>query len=376
MWLTGHPGAAPTAPAAPVANRVRSLVEEIELVCGPLDEAQLLTGRAAEAGWSRRGHTSVNGFARLLQASDGWFAVNLSRPADVELLPAAISGPVDADEPEIALERWARDRRTEPVVSRLQLLGIPAAVLGGAATLPAVNRRSLGPRCTSSRSGAPLKVIDFSALWAGPLAAHLLGRAGGEVLTIEDTRRPDKARTGPLTFFRNLHSGREHQSIDFAAERWKLADLIADADVVIEASRPRALRQLGLFAEDWLAARSGRSWLSITGYGRNAYGGSRVAFGDDAAAAGGLVAYDNAGRPVFCADAIADPLTGLRACAEVVRSQAEGGGHLIDIAMAGVCAEIAGTTTTPIHRHRISLLNGTWWVSHEDRAPVQVMECS
>ena len=38
--------------------------------------------------------------------------------------------------------------------------------------------------------------------------------------------------------------------------------------------------------------------------------GDWVGFGDDAAVAGGLVAWDDAG-PVFCADAVADPATGL-----------------------------------------------------------------
>ena len=63
-------------------------------------------------------------------------------------------------------------------------------------------------------------------------------------------------------------------------------------------------------------ARAGRVWLRITGYGTEAGSAERVAFGDDAAVAGGLVGYDGAG-PVFVGDAIADPLTGLEAAAAV-----------------------------------------------------------
>ena len=42
----------------------------------------------------------------------------------------------------------------------------------------------------------------------------------------------------------------------------------SSAGIVIESSRPRALRRLGLVAEDWLAAAPGRVWVSVTGYGR------------------------------------------------------------------------------------------------------------
>ena len=61
---------------------------------------------------------------------------------------------------------------------------------------------------------------------------------------------------------------------------------------MIEASRPRALAQFGLDAVDIVTANGGpQIWVSITGYGRNGEGANRVAFGDDAAVAGGLVTW-------------------------------------------------------------------------------------
>ena len=53
-----------------------------------------------------------------------------------------------------------------------------------------------------------------------------------------------------------------------------------------------------------------------------------LAFGDDAAVAGGLVGT-GADGPVFCGDAIADPLTGLEAASAVAESLGRGGGELI-----------------------------------------------
>jgi crotonobetainyl-CoA:carnitine CoA-transferase CaiB-like acyl-CoA transferase len=81
--------------------------------------------------------------------------------------------------------------------------------------------------------------------------------------------------------------------------------------------------------------------LSITGYGRRGPGADWIAFGDDAAVAGGLTATTNAGEPVFCGDAVADPVTGLFGAAAVLRSLAAGGGHLIDLALAGAAAAVA-----------------------------------
>ena len=66
----------------------------------------------------------------------------------------------------------------------------------------------------------------------------------------------------------------------------------------------------------------------------------RVAFGDDAAVAGGLVAGPT-DRPLFCGDAIADPLTGMLGALAVLECLRQGSGCVLDVAMAGVAAECA-----------------------------------
>jgi len=110
--------------------------------------------------------------------------------------------------------------------------------------------------------------------------------------------------------------------------------------VVVEASRPRALRRLGVHAEEFLTGRPGRVWVSITGYGRD---DDRIAFGDDAAIAGGLAGSDRHGDPVFLGDALADPVTGLYAAHAVARSLARGGGELLCVSMAACAAAQAET---------------------------------
>ena len=97
---------------------------------------------------------------------------------------------------------------------------------------------------------------------------------------------------------------------------------------------------MGIVAEDMLAAASGPSiWVSITGYGRPH---ERVAFGDDAAVAGGLVALDETGDPYFVADAVADPLAGVVAASAVVECAKAGGRWLVDVSMAAVSAAVIG----------------------------------
>ena len=112
---------------------------------------------------------------------------------------------------------------------------------------------------------------------------------------------------------------------------------------MIEASRPRALAQFGIDARDVVREGGPQVWISITGHGRAGAAANRVAFGDDAAVAGGLVAWAG-GTPVFCADAVADPLTGLSAANACLDTLAGGGRWLLDVSMAGVCAGLAGPT--------------------------------
>ncbi|MEU5880589.1 CoA transferase [Spirillospora sp. NPDC047279] len=304
-----------------------------------VDARTVLFLRAELAGLRRPGRTSANGTCHLLRAADGWTAVNLARPDDLAALPALLgslgaTGPASLD----GLRAAARRVPAADVAAAAQLLHIPAAAHGSA--------RGSGPPATAERHGTPSvrppaepRVVDFSAMWAGPLCARLLGLAGARVTKVESTARPDGARSGSPAFYRWLHDGHESRVVDFSSPG-ALAGLVEQADVVIEASRPRALRRLGLHAERFLAERPGRVWVSITGYGRD---DDRVAFGDDAAVAGGLTGRAPDGSPVFLGDAIADPVTGVFAAEAAARSLAGGGGELVPVSMSACAATLAAS---------------------------------
>ena len=365
MALTGDPDGPPLAgpPDVPARMKAAALVARLLARSHPhlgrdleLDGPRLFGERAALAGLQRQGQTSVGGASRLLAAADGWVAVSLARTTDFEVLPAWLGHGVDRRDPWAAVVGWLRSRPVDDAVDRGQLLGLPVAaarVPGEAGetgeTGETGGARMTGPwAITSHPTGArvdrPPVVIDLSSLWAGPLCGSLLAQAGARVIKVESCHRPDGARRGTPAFFDLLNAGKEAVALDLDSEsgRHQLRMLITAADVVIESARPRVMQQWGIDVERIVAERGQLVWVSITGYGRRGARFNWVAFGDDAAAAGGLLAIGADGAPRFCADAAADPATGLHAAVATLAALAGGGSHLIDVPLTNVAAFLVG----------------------------------
>lgn len=277
---------------------------------------------------------SAGGASRLLAAADGWCAFTLSRQDDVETLPALLESPDIAGDPWEHLTAGIAGRRAEEIVARARLLDLPASVLG---EIPAGSPDIMRQATSFQRAITELLVVDLSSMWAGPLCGRLLAAAGATVVKVETPSRPDGTRAGIQDFFDWMNAEKLCYAGDFTP-------LLRVADVVIEGSRPASLARRGL-AADQVPARPGRIWLRVSGYGP-AYP-DRVAFGDDAAVAGGLVMRGDDG-PVFCGDAIADPLSGLTATAAVLDALATGGGLTIDVSMAAVAATYAALPDTGV----------------------------
>jgi crotonobetainyl-CoA:carnitine CoA-transferase CaiB-like acyl-CoA transferase len=332
-----------------VTNRSAWLGHQVRL-----DPVAMLGERAAIGGLGRQGTTSCGGTTRLVRAVDRWLAVALPRPEDRELLPAWLGIDV-SDDPWASVVAEIGRRPAREVAERAWLLGLPVSELEDQpvapppapqplAALPVRTTRIHGP-VPDPRPLTDMTVIDLTSLWAGPLCGHLLALAGARVVKVESLGRPDGSRRGPAGFFDLLNGGKRAVALDLADEHgWDvLRRLLTVADVVIEGSRPRVLEQHGIVAADLVAGGGPRVWVSITGYARTGPERDRVAFGDDAAVAGGLVVADEAG-PCFCADAVADPVAGLAATAACLDALAVVGRWLVDVAMAGVAASLAGPT--------------------------------
>ena len=403
--LTGWPDGPPLVPPGRGATVAAELAAQFTALTGArVNGARLLSERAAFTGCRRRGAVSVGGTCRLLPSADGWAAVSCARPDDPALLGALVGEDI-GDDPWPAVTRWLGEHSGAELAERATLLGIAAAPVSGWATVPALPWSSALPWSTAQpdafaprraptqgepsaalepSAGRPLTdvlVADFSALWAGPLCAHLLGLAGARVVKVETPWRPDGARRGNAAFYGLLHAGHRSVALDprTSAGRDAMAALVNAADIVIESSRPRALARFGLDADAAVAA--GTTWVSITAYGRAV---DRVGFGDDVAAGSGLVAADADGHPLFCGDAIADPLTGLTAALLAAGAAcAPAGGALIDVAMSGVVAATIDTAAagSPVagspagdgaQRSAAARRSENGWVVDTASGPVQV----
>jgi hypothetical protein len=346
-WLTGRPGGQPDFARAGILSRAQSVAQRLATAGVAVDVPTMLGGRAALLHLTRGGRVSAGRASRLLATTDGWCAVTLSRAEDIDAVPALLE--TDAEtrdvngDPWSAVMEWAARRPAAEVTDRARLLDIPAATLGETAPAPPLIRKIATGAAALNLSGAI--VADLSSMWAGPLCGRLLAQAGAEVVKVESTRRPDGTRLGSRAFFDWVNSEKLSYAVDFHRDIGAIHDLLAAADVVIEGSRPAALARRGLGPCD-IPARPGRVWVRITGHGVDPGHGHLVAFGDDAAVSGGLVGGE-VGDPVFCGDAIADPLTGLEAALAAVDSLSRGGGELIEFSMAAVAATYAALPTSP-----------------------------
>lgn len=278
--------------------------------------------RDAPGGLGEPGRISANGSCRLLAARDGWVALNLARPDDLDLIPALTR---HRGEPWQAATAAAREASASEFRDRAAELQLPVAVVG---------ESSPQPLAALGGGNVPRKVVDISALWAGPLCAGLLARAGAEVLRIESVGRPDPTATGSPLLDARINAGKTRLALDLrsAAGRAVLMAELECADAVVTSARPAALARLGLDP----ARFPGLVWVAITAHGFIGTGAARVGFGDDCAAAGGLVRWTG-NEPNFLGDALADPLTGLEAALAVLA----GGRGLIDVAMSRVAASYA-----------------------------------
>ncbi|MDO6414585.1 CoA transferase [Sphingomonas sp. BIUV-7] len=340
MNVTGRPDGPGRVPPVPLTTLADASLEVLRILSAstrlPASGALLLGERSRLLGLARSGDISANRSCRLLAATDGLLAINLPRDDDWSLAGAMVQTDVgDWD----ALAAFVRTWPRETLVERGRVLGLALAADRPAARLAAPFDATAFPQAQGPRTGAPL-VVDLTSLWAGPLAGSLLAMAGARVTKVESTTRPDGGRGGHPGFFDLLNGDKQSAIFDFRDETdlARLRDLIGAADIVIEGSRPRALRALGVDAER--EAARGAVWLSITGHGRHDPAADWIGYGDDAAVAGGLTSAmrANCGETMFVGDAIADPLTGLLAAAAGWAAWNGGGGQLISLALAEVVA--------------------------------------
>ena len=194
---------------------------------------------------------------------------------------------------------------------------------------------------------AGLKVIDLSTLFAGPLAAMMLGDFGADVIKIEHpqggdgVRRHGHSKDGVPLWWKMV--GRNKKSVTLylgAPEGAALfRRLTADADVIVENFRPGTLERWGL-GYDILAQDNPRLILArVTGFGQFGPYSARPGFGTLAEAMSGFAAVTGEpdGPPTLppfgLADGIAAQATAFAVLAAVNHRHASGRGQVIDTSL-------------------------------------------
>ncbi|BCJ68004.1 CaiB/BaiF CoA transferase family protein [Polymorphospora rubra] len=131
---------------------------------------------------------------------------------------------------------------------------------------------------TGSQRQLPLhgvKVLDLSTLLPGPLATLMLADAGADVVKLERPGRGDEMRSYEPRFgeasanYAILNRGKRAYAVDFKdpAQRDRVLDLAAEADVVLEQFRPGVADRLGLGYQRVRAVNPDVVYCSISGYG-------------------------------------------------------------------------------------------------------------
>lgn len=256
---------------------------------------------------------------------DGWVAAELGSPGDAELFALLRAAEPDADAERLsgAAQEWRLP--VVPYRAPAPRTG-PSAAAGAASADPCAD-----PPTDRADGAAPLagtRIVDVTAMWAGPLCTWLLASLGASVLTVESDARPDGMRApagggiypggiapdgdgGRSAMFVALARGKQRARLDLRDpdDRAAFAEACSGADLRVDSLSRRARHQLAL---DSLVGIARPATVSIPAFPEGPEGGW-VAYGTQVHAVSGLALPAGANRPIPAATAYADALGGVAA---------------------------------------------------------------
>ena len=202
---------------------------------------------------------------------------------------------------------------------------------------------------TTTRSTGPLaglKVVEICTTIAGPACARLLGDMGADVIKIEPPEGDPVRQMGQHAQGQSLYAAsilRNKRSIvlDLKAPEGReiAADLIAQADILVENNRPGVLERLGLGYDTLSARNPGLVMVRISGYGQNGPYAERPGYGAICEAVGGVrhMTGDPDRPPARVALATTDYLSSVHAAfgavAAIHARSRTGKGQVVDVAL-------------------------------------------
>ena len=194
-----------------------------------------------------------------------------------------------------------------------------------------------------------IRVLDFTAMIAGPHCARLMADLGAEVIKIEGLegemlRGRPPLRDGNSSYFGALNCGKKSLAVDLKSDAAKdiVCALAKISDVVVENFRPGVMARLG-FDHATLARHNPKLvYCSISGYGQSGPGAGRAAYapiihaasGYDAANLGYQTVQDYpASTGIFTADILSGAYAFGAIQAALVHRERTGQGQAVDVSL-------------------------------------------
>lgn len=205
-----------------------------------------------------------------------------------------------------------------------------------------------------------LRIIDAATLFAGPMAATLLGDFGAEVIKVEHprgdpVRNHGYQKDGINLWWKMLSRNKKTVTCNLSTVEGQdlMRRLIATSDVLIENFRPGTLERWNLDPNDLLETHPSLVIARVTGFGQFGPYATRPGFGTLAESMSGFAAItgETGTPPVLPPFGLADGISGL-ALANAIqmclysRETGDGAGQIIDLAIIEPILSILGPQPT------------------------------
>jgi crotonobetainyl-CoA:carnitine CoA-transferase CaiB-like acyl-CoA transferase len=204
-------------------------------------------------------------------------------------------------------------------------------------------------------SAAPLplegiRIVDFTAYWAGPLPTAIMADLGAEVIKVESIQRPDQFRIVAVSGdpaevyelsppFNATNRNKLDLTLDLARPDGVrlFKELVRVSDAVVQNYSPRVMPQLGLSYEVLREINPAIVMTSVSGFGQEGPWRDYVSFaaiGEALSGISGLSGYTGEGALIHGVG-VSDPFAGYLAAfstlAAVHHARATGEGQHVDV---------------------------------------------